>query len=100
VRVGEADFGFASDALYNFDSKDGALRATVCRATPLRHDGPGNACHTKALARRPGLGRTEVRFVLAPGDEELPRRSLELTQPPVAVAVVPAKGPWERSGSL
>lgn len=100
VRVAEADFGFASDALYNFDSKDGALRATICRATRYAmtdRETPGTQKPWRGVL---DAGELKFQFVLAPGDEELPRRSLELTQPPLAVAVVPAEGPWTRSGSL
>jgi alpha-mannosidase len=56
---GEHTDGFASDALYNFDLKDGSLRATIVRASRF-------ACDRRQSAEvepwRPTLGTGELRF--------------------------------------
>ena len=96
-------FGFASDALYNFDTKDGLFRATVCRASRYADD-----VHTNAPERpwQPAVDAGELRFnfLISPGDEKLPALAEQLEQPPVAILVPPhagaSGGNWKRSGSL
>jgi alpha-mannosidase len=102
VRVkgaGGATFGFASDALYNFDAKDGAFRATVCRASRYADD-----VHTNSSERpwQPAVDNGELKFnfLISPGDEKLPQLAEELEQPPVSILVPPHKGKWRRAGSL
>ncbi len=94
-----ATFGFASDALYNFDAKDGVFRATVCRASRYADD-----VHTTSDERhwQPAVDNGELRFnfLISPGDEKLPQLAEQLEQPPVSILVPPHKGKWKRTGSL
>jgi alpha-mannosidase len=88
-------FGFASDALYCFDSCNGALRATVARAS-------GYAMGGALASWRPPVdcGELKFRFLINPGNDELPFLAQTLEQPPIAV-VAPAKsGTLPRTGSL
>ncbi|MFA4945289.1 MAG: glycoside hydrolase family 38 C-terminal domain-containing protein [Lentisphaeria bacterium] len=99
VRVtGKAGkFGFASDALYGFDCFAGEFRATVARAAGYTQGRP-----TDFPAWRPAMdnGELKFRFLLNPGNAELPALAQWLEQPPVSL-VVPAKaGKLPRSGSL
>ncbi|MEI6085443.1 MAG: glycoside hydrolase family 38 [Verrucomicrobiota bacterium] len=92
-------FGFASDALYNFDCKNGEFRATVVRASRY-----GNDVKTPPDAElwRPAVdsGELRFRFLINPGNAALPALAQELEQPPV-VLLVPAKpGKLPRTGSL
>lgn len=94
-----ATFGFASDALYNFDAKDRVFRATVCRASRYADD-----VHTTSDERhwQPAVDNGELKFnfLISPGDEKLPQLAEHLEQPPVSILVPPHKGKWKRSGSL
>jgi alpha-mannosidase len=101
VRVlgGGFPFGFASDALYAFDCKDGALRATVARAGGYATDvkrGPQDDPWRATV----DAGELRFRFLLAPGDERLPILARELEEPPVALLVPARSGDWPRTGSL
>ncbi|MBA3547796.1 MAG: hypothetical protein H0T76_15040, partial [Nannocystis sp.] len=91
--------GFASDALYNFDAKDGVLRATIARATYYANDIYNDPA---ADPWRPSVdaGELRFRFLLAPGDEQLPRLAQELEEPPHALLVAPRAGDLGRSGSF
>jgi alpha-mannosidase len=97
VRAGS--FGFASDALYNFElSGDGALRATICRASRYaaeRAEGPEAAPWNPAV----DAGELRFRFLLAPADQ-IARRARELEMPPVAIPVPASPGDLPRNGSL
>ena len=91
--------GFASDALYGFDLKDGALRATVVRASRYACDrilAPEDEPWTPAA----DAGELRLRFTLSPGDAGLPRLARELEEPLVAVPVPPSTGTLPRTGSL
>lgn len=103
VKSGQRIFGFASDALYNFDTCDGLLRATVVRASRYADDVP-----TLPDARpwQPAADNGELRFkflvTAGLGARDLPRLARELEQPPV-VLLVPSKskaGDLPRMGSL
>jgi len=102
VRVGpktRAGFGFASDALYNFDCCNGSFRATVVRATRYAAD---LAARPDEEIWRPAVdsGELRFRFVMAPGSADLPGISRELERPPVVHFAPPGKGRRPRSGSL
>jgi alpha-mannosidase len=88
-------FGFASDALYCFDSRDGALRATVARAS-------GYAMGGALASWRPPVdcGELKFRFLLNPGNGELPFLAQTLEQPPIAVLAPAKAGTLPRTGSL
>jgi len=92
-------FGFASDALYNFDCKDGSLRATIVRASRYAND---VKTAPDELPWRPAVdcGELKFRFLFSPGDEHLQRLAEELEQPPVAILVPAKKGAWGKTGSL
>jgi len=101
VRVIEGDqtLGFASDAIYNFDLEGGALRATITRAAGY-----------SAMKKSPGWdqpwlpvsdsGSYQFKFLLQPGDEQLPRLAAELDQPPTVQQVPASSGALSRAGSL
>jgi alpha-mannosidase len=86
-----ARFGFASDALYAFDLTDGALRATVARATRHANDvetGPDTDLWRPAT----DAGEHRFRFLLTPGGAELPRLAAELEMPPAVVTTKSSQG--------
>ena len=99
VRVfGESGtFGFASDSLYGFDCTNGDFRATVVRASGYAHDTP-----PKMPDWRPAVdcGELKFRFLINPGDEELPILAQWLEQPPVTILVPAKEGKLARSGSF
>jgi alpha-mannosidase len=101
VRVSgpRGEFGFASDALYDFDASAGELRATICRASRYADDVNTPPDHEPW---RPPVdaGELRFRFLLAPGDVNLYPLARQLEQPPVAVLVPPHAGELSRSGSL
>ncbi|MEI8310650.1 MAG: glycoside hydrolase family 38 C-terminal domain-containing protein [Verrucomicrobiota bacterium] len=91
--------GFASDALYNFDSVKGEFRATVARATRYAND-----VHTHADSElwRPAVdcGELKFRFLVTDAMADLPRHAAFLEQAPVVLMVPPGKGQLKRTGSL
>ena len=91
--------GFASNALYNFSLKDGALRATIARASRYACD---LTLPPEAQPWIPAVDTGELRFkfVLSPGDEHLPVLARQLEEPPVVMAVPAAPGDLPRTGSL
>ncbi len=94
-----AVLGFASDALYNFDLKGGAFRATVVRATRYSCDrqiGRDAEPWTPAT----DAGELRLRLVLTPGDAALPRLARELEETPLAMPVPASPGSRPRMGSL
>jgi alpha-mannosidase len=101
VRVtgGGPGVGFVSDALYNFDCKDGSLRATICRSPRFSdpHGAPADATPWKG---RIDLGEHRFGFVLAPPDADLSAEADLLEQPPVVQCVQPSPGDLARQGSL
>jgi len=90
-------FGFASDAIYGFDLHQGALRASLVRAS-------GYANHTPPVMGlwRPAVdcGELSFRFLINPGDGALPRLAQELEQPPAMLVVPASPGTWPRTGAL
>jgi alpha-mannosidase len=91
--------GFASDALYNFDSEKGEFRATVARASRYAND-----VETPANAElwRPAVDCGELKFcfLVTHAKADLPRLAAELEQAPVVLTVPPGKGKHKRTGSL
>jgi len=94
VRVGQ--FGFASDALYNFDAKPGTLRATVVRA-PRYAAGDEQPEPWKATMDR---GELKFRFVVTQAAGQIERLAQELETPLIAQSVPAAPGRLPRVGSL
>jgi len=91
--------GFASDALFSFDLKRGALRATVVRATRYSCD-RRIAASEEPWTPATDCGELRFRFLLTPGGEELPSEAWLLEEPPVAVPVPASSGELARAGSL
>jgi alpha-mannosidase len=91
--------GFASDALYNFDSEKGEFRATVVRASRYANDVKTDEA---AELWRPAVdcGELKFRFLVTAPTADLPRLASVLEQPPVVLFVPPRKGKLKRTGSL
>jgi len=99
-RTGRPILGFASDALYGLDMKRGALRPSVVRASGYAWT-PRDARQMEPWRPATDIGEHRFRFLLAPGDADMPRLAAELEQPPVVqLAHVSAPGPLGRSGTL
>lgn len=99
VRGRRGTFGFASDALYNFDCSDGEFRATVCRACRYAND---VVTPRDKDVWRPAvdIGELKFNFLISSGGADLPRLAEQLEQPPVVLLVPPHKGRLGRSGSF
>ncbi len=101
IRVpgsGGDGFGFVSDTLHNFDTKDGVLRATVARSSRFAHTARILEDHPWQPAA--DSGELRFRFLLAPGGADLPRLAQQLEQPPVVLTVPAKPGKMPRAGSL
>jgi len=95
----EIPFGFASDALYNFDSVDGVLRATVVRSTRYAKAEPTSADQDSWLPAT-DLGEHSFKFIMS-GDLDLIEILAEqLAMPPVALNVPAKRGSLNKSGSF
>jgi len=96
-------FGFASDSLYGFDCTQGDFRATITRATSYAYMAGTEGRRMDPVPDwRPALdcGEMKFRFLINPGDAQLPGLAQWLNQPVVSV-VTPAKpGTLPRSGSF
>lgn len=97
VRSGR--FGFASDALYNFEFTGRAFRATVCRASRYAAD---NTCGPEDMPWQPAVdaGELKFRFLVTGQPAKLPHHAEELVMPPVVQIVPSGPGVLPRSGSL
>ena len=91
--------GFASDALYNFDSEKGEFRATVARASRYANDAK-TAATTELWRPAVDCGELKFRFLVTHAKADLPRLAAELEQAPVVLTVPPGKGKHKRTGSL
>lgn len=94
-----AGFVFASDALYNFDLKDGALRATVLRSSRYATN-PPSAADDAPWRPRLDLGEHRFAFALGAADARPWTLAEGLEQPPLALFAPPHDGPLGRSGTL
>lgn len=97
VRSGA--LGVASDALYNFDLREGELRATVCRASRYANDSRVESGEQPWLAVV-DRGELTFRFLMTGDVASLPRMAAELERPPVTLAVPAAPGRLPRAGSI
>jgi alpha-mannosidase len=95
----DSKFGFASDALYNFDTENGVLSATVIRGTRYADDVPTPA-DTLPWLPATDLGEFKFRFLMTAEPKGLPDLARELEQPPLAILVPSRKGTLPRQGSL
>ena len=99
VQGTKTSFGFASDALYAFNCKKSALQATIARASRYadnRTQGSGEELWRPTV----DTGELKFRFIISPGDAQLPRLAGELEEAPVTVLVPPKKASLPRKGSL
>jgi alpha-mannosidase len=92
-------FGFASDALYNFDCRDGVFSATVVRGTRYATEAPHPSKGEPWVATT-DLGELKFRFLMTAQTDNLPALARELEQPPVVLLVPSRKGKLPRHGSL
>jgi alpha-mannosidase len=92
-------FGFASNALYNFDCRDGVFSATVVRGSRYADDVP-TPFDSQPWLPATDMGELKFRFLMTPAVAELPRLSRELEQPPLVLLVPSKKGKLPRRGSL
>jgi alpha-mannosidase len=92
-------FGFATDALYNFNCRPGEFQATVVRASRYADN---NTMSATAEPWRPATDNGELtfRFLLTSDLAALPRLAAELESPPTLLPVCPSAGRWPREGSL
>jgi alpha-mannosidase len=99
VRGKGRTFVFASDALYAFNSRRGALMATICRSTRYAI---GRIWPDGKDKWRPPVdaGELKFRYAISCGRMDPGRLSDELEQPPVALMVPPHPGRLPRCGSL
>lgn len=95
----DSQFGFASDALYNFDCLDGVFRATVVRGTRYATEAHAPA-PSEPWVPTTDLGELKFRFVMTCETKDLPTLARELEQPPVVLMVPSRKGSLPRQGSL
>jgi len=97
VRCGQ--IAFISDSLYNFDLKDGTLRATVVRASRYAND---VLTATDAQPWLPAVdaGELKFKFIIAPKEADVNALSEDLEQPPVVTLAAAKKGKLPRAGSL
>jgi alpha-mannosidase len=93
-------FVFASDSLYNYDLKDGVLRATVARASYYANDDVDNDPDKNPFRPSVDCGELRFAFVFAPGDSDPSQISRELEEPPQVLLIAPRKGDLGRSGTL
>ena len=91
-------FAFASDAVYGFDCRDGAVRATVARASRYADDVVVPAGDVPWVPAT-DVGELKFRFLVTADVAAIGRLSRELEQPPVVHPAVPGKGDLPRNGS-
>lgn len=99
VGTGPAAWGFASDALYGFDTTEDEFRATIVRSTRYGGDvirGPEDAPWKAAT----DLGEHRFNFMLAADSDGIPRLAKVLEEPPVVLPVPASPGTLEPAGSL
>jgi alpha-mannosidase len=99
VRNNSSPWSLASDALYNFDLKDGALRATVVRSTRPAWNAPSQP-DDEPWRPHLDLGEHRFQFALGAADVDPWRLADELEQPPSALATAPHAGRQPNTGSL
>lgn len=98
VRL-DGKLGFASDGLYSFDSTSTAFRPTIARASryAATRKTPADAAPWQPAV---DCGELKFRFLIQPGNSDLPGLAAELEQPPSAQIAIPGPGPLPRTGSL
>jgi alpha-mannosidase len=97
--AGALPFIFVSDSLYNFDLKDGALRATVLRSSRYARNAPSQSTE-EPWRPHLDLGEHCFKFIIGAGDLDAWRLADLVEQPLSAVLSAPHDGVRGRSGSL
>ncbi len=99
VNDEKRSFGFASDALYSFNCRKGALYATVVRASRYANDVKTTA---EEEPWRPAVdaGELTFRFLITAQTGSLAAFAQELEQPVVTQIVPPHPGALSKAGSL
>lgn len=93
-------FGFASDALYNFNIHDNALGVTLLRAHAYACTGRTDQSAVDDNPPMADKGEYRFRFLLTPNRHQLERLSSFQEEPPYAQTVAPSEGRGGRSGSF
>jgi alpha-mannosidase len=99
VPASQGAFGFASDSLYNFNYKNGALQATIARGSRYAADttiGMRDEVWTPAVDR----GELKFRFLLTLGSADLQALARVLESPVIVQTVPASSGTLPRSGSF
>lgn len=101
VRIlgGKQEFGFASDALYNFDLKGEDFRATIVRSSRYSSDvpdSPDTPMHWPVIDN----GEYRFKFLLATDSASLPRWAAELERPAITLPIPPREGKLPMTGSF
>jgi alpha-mannosidase len=99
ANAGKQSFVFASDALYNFDLKDEALRATVVRSTRYARNAP-SAANDDPWRPHLDLGEHTFKFAVGAGDVDAWHLAMQLEQPPLVLRTAPHAGPLGKNGSF
>lgn len=92
-------FSFASDSLYAFDCTNGALRATVARASRYAESenaGPDEKPWMPAV----DAGELLFKFLIAPADAPIEQLARVLERPMTFLLAPPSDGKLPRQGSL
>ena len=97
--TGRQPFVFASDALYNFDLTDGALRATVVRSTRYARNSSSDA-DQEPWRPHQDLGEHLFKFAIGAGETDAWSLADSLEHPISILRTSPHSGPRGRSGSF
>ncbi len=97
--MGPTPFGFASNAIYGFDVKDGALRASIARASGFATTDTHEA-HELPWRPTTDAGLLRFRCCLTADVDALTGIAAILAQPPVVLHTWPSPGGLPRRGSL
>ena len=99
VRSTQRSFGFASDALYGFRCQEGALYASIVRATRYAYGAEEKSTDQRW---RPAVdaGELTFRFLFTAQVDQLEKFARELEQPPVSLPVPPHAGSRPATGGL
>ena len=93
-------YGFASDALYNFDARKGLFRATIARTSHYASEGTYQADEVPEMPSTDS-GEYRFKFLIGPAGRELERIADCLEIQPFTQTVPPLKGGrLERTGSI
>jgi alpha-mannosidase len=98
VRIG-GKVGFASDALYGFETTPGLFQVAIVRASRYANS-TKTAPHEELWRPAVDAGELQFRFLFTTDLARLPRLARELEEPVLTQCVSPHAGRLGRSGSL